>query len=294
MTLNRETVILALEGVLLTLNPVLWEHSGSPTTEHNTAIKSVHANLNLFRKIVQDELNEFPTTKRLLGHLIGERALQDSPLASPIIGSLFSFSANELENRLNRILHIPNIETVSSTAHAPKDLIKGGETDEIVRDVWTEFFVADFLVNTLQVQYIEKVIRGKSQVAVEFCVRHNDEEWAVEVARLRKRDFQGETMPWGSLNCTRPENVTEIQKALRLKLFDKNKQIQKFIGQEKRDFDRRVVVIKTSQEEYQECKKIITKEAKRLMNERAYPEITHLLLIYDTETYEFVENLQAR
>jgi hypothetical protein len=101
-------------------------------------------------------------------------------------------------------------------------------------------------------------------------------------------------MPWGSQDCTKTENVAEIRKALRLKISDKNKQIRKFVSQEGRDFDKRIVVIKTSQEEYQDCEKVIVTEAKRLMNERAYPEITHLLLIYDTETFEFIENLQVR
>ena len=285
---------MALRGVSLIRNPVLWEDNGTPTAEHRLAIKLVHENLNLFRQIVQDELAKFPATKKLLGHLIVERASQDNPLASTIIETLFGFSANELENRLNRILHIPNIETVSLSAHAPKDITKGNDTDEIVRDIWTEFFVADFLLTALQVQYAEKVTRGKSQPVIEFIVRSKGEEWIVEVARLRERDFQGETMPWGSQDCTKRENVAEIQKALRLKVFDKNKQIQKFVIQEKRDFDKRIVAIKTSQEEYQDCKKVIVAEAKRLMNDRAYPEITHLLLIYDTETFEFIENLQVR
>ena len=121
-----------------------------------------------------------------------------------------------------------------------------------------------------------------------------NEEWIIEVARLRNRDFQGETMPWGSSDCTKAENVSVIKKALRSKISDKNKQIQKFISQEKRSYDKRVVVIKTSQEEYQDCKSVIATEAKRLIIERTYPEITHLLLIYDTETYELIENLQAR
>jgi len=73
MTLNREIVIAALEGALLIRNPVLWEDNGAPTAEHKAAIKSVNENLNLFRQIVQDELDKFPVTKKLLGHLIIER-----------------------------------------------------------------------------------------------------------------------------------------------------------------------------------------------------------------------------
>jgi hypothetical protein len=101
-------------------------------------------------------------------------------------------------------------------------------------------------------------------------------------------------MPWGSSNCTKRENVLEIQKALRLKLFKKNKQIYNYINYVGRDFDRKIVAIKTSQEEYQDCAQVIVKEAKRLMHLREYPEITHLLLIYDIEKYELVKNTQAR
>jgi hypothetical protein len=294
MILSRDIVATALEGVLLYQFPVLWETSEPPTEEHRTAIKLVYENLDDFRSIVLDELQNYPNVNYFFGRLIQARLLQDKLLASPIIQKIFPIGPVELENRLDRIAHIPNIETVSIEARIPSAFEKGEETDEIIRDVWAEFLVADFLVCGLDLNYIEKIVSKKSQPAVEFYVQQDNEDWIVEVARLRKRDFDGETMPWGSRDCTKPENVAEIRKALRLKLFDKNKQIQKFVGAEGRDFDKRIVAIKTSQEEYQDCYQVVAEEAKQLMSERAYPEITHLLLFYDTETYEFIENIQAK
>ena len=91
MSLNRAIVIKALEGVLLIQNPILWRDNGRPTEEHNTAIESVHGDLNAFRQIVHEELQNFPNTSRFLGHLIYERLHQDKPLASPIVRKLFPF-----------------------------------------------------------------------------------------------------------------------------------------------------------------------------------------------------------
>ncbi len=294
MLLNKEIVINAVEGVLLIQHPVLWEASGQPTEKHIQAIKSVQENFGDFYQIVMAELQNSPCVNNLFGHLIHHRLLQEKPLASPILQSLFPNGFEELENRLNRILYIPNIKTVSASARLPKSPSKGEETDEIIRDVWTEFFVADFLVATLMPAYIEKIVRGKSEPAVEFYIQQDNEEWILEVARLRKKDFIGETMPWGSRDCLKPENVAVIHSVLHSKLSDKNKQIQKFIGYEKRDFDKRIVAIKTSQEEYQDCSQVIAGEAQRLLSEKKYPEITHLLLLYDIEKYEFIENIQAR
>jgi hypothetical protein len=294
MVLDKDTVATALEGVLLYQFPVLWETSEPPTENHRVAIELVHENLNDFRWIVMDEIQHYPYFNHFFGHLIQARLIQANPLESPIVQKVFPIGPVELENRLNRIAHISNIDKVSTEARLPNAFEKGEETDEIIRDVWTEFLIADFLVAGLGVNHIEKIVSEKSQPAVEYYVHHEDEEWIVEVARLRKRDFTGETMPWGSSDCTKPENVAQIRKALRSKLSDKNKQIQKFVGAEGRDFDKRIVAIKTSQEEYQDCYQVVAAEATKLMNEKAYSEITHLLLFYDTESYEFIENVQAR
>jgi hypothetical protein len=293
MPLNRETVIKALEGASLSRNPILSEDNGRPTAEHRVAVQTVLEDLNAFRQIVQEEVKKFPNTDKFVGHLISERLLQDAPLESPIIQALFPAGPIELENRLSRILHVPNIETVSINVHAPKASDKGDDTDETIKDIWAEFFVADFLVSTLMPNYIEKVVRGESEPAVEFYIQKNSEEWILEVARLRKKEFNGETMTWSSKDCSNPKNVETIQKVLRSKLEDKKKQIRKFLDREERDFDKRIVAIKTSQEEYQDCYKVIVEKAKEIMNEGAYPEITYLLLIYDTETYDFINNTQV-
>jgi hypothetical protein len=295
MSIDRENLLKALEGMRLIQNPNLWEEDSRPTAAHRLAINSVNENLNTFRYIIKEELRKFPNTNRFFGQLISERLFQDYPLTSPIIQKLFPFGLIELEERLSRILHLPHIETTTANVHAPKESNKGDETDEIIRDIWAEFFIADFLLTNMpKIIYLEKVVREKSQPAIEFYIQKENEEWIVEVARLRKRDFQGDTMPWSSQNCTNPENVAVIQNALRLKLFDKNRQIKKFVEAEKRDFEKRIVAIKTSQEEYQDCKGVILEESNRLMKENSYPEITHLLLIYDIKTYDFVENLKAR
>jgi hypothetical protein len=294
MPINKNTVKTALEGMTLHQHPEVWEASGQPTEEHRAAVKSVYENLDEFRRIVLDELQNYSHSNKLFEQLIHGRLFQEKPLESPIIQKLFSSGFIELEERLDRIHHLPNIETVSKNVHAPKALNKGDYTDEVIRDIWTEFFLADFLFSNLKVDGVEKVVRANSQTAIDFYVWMGKEEWIVEVARMRKKDFQGETMPWGSQDCAKPENVSEIRKAIRSKLNGKNEQIKKFVSDEGRDFDKRIVAIKTSQEEYQDCSHIIVEESKNLMKERPYPEITHLLLIYDIETYEFVENFQAR
>ena len=56
MILNKETVIKALEGVLLIQNPVLWETSGRPNEEHYRAMALVHENIDDFRQLVLTEL----------------------------------------------------------------------------------------------------------------------------------------------------------------------------------------------------------------------------------------------
>lgn len=294
MVLNRDIVTIALEGVLLHQFPVLWETSGPPTEDHRVAIKLVYENLDDFCQIVMDEVQRYPNFNYFFRHLIQARLLQANPLASPIIQKILPLGPVELESRLTRVARIPNIEKISMGARLPNAFQKGEETDEIILDVWTEFLIADFLAYGLEVNYIEKIVSAKSQPAIEFYVQQDNEEWIVEVARLRKRDFSGETMPWGSSDCRKPENVAAIRKALRSKLSDKNKQIQKFISVEGRDFVKRIVVIKTSQEEYQDCYPVVAEEASKLMKEKAYWEVTHLLLFYDTKTYEFIENIQAR
>lgn len=294
MQLSKSVEIKAIEGIVLLENPSLWEDNGRPTEEHRKAIILVYKNLDDFRRLILEELNLYPNVNLFFRQLIQKRLNQDKPLSSPIIQSLFPSGPIDLEDRLCRIAHIPNIDAVSKNIRIPKAFEKGFETDEIIKDIWTEFFVADFLISTLKVNYVEKVIRGKSQFAVEFFVQTDNEDWIVEVTRLRRRDFQGETMPWGSEDCTRPENISQIQKALRLKLFDKNQQIQKFIKAENSDFDKRIVAIKTSQEEYQDCSQIIAEQATKLTNEKSYPEITHVLLIYDISTYDLIENVRRR
>ena len=236
MTLSKKTVIKALEGVVLFRNPVLWEDNGRPTADHRMAIQSVIEDISTFRQVAEDELKHFPNTDQFIGHLILERLLQDDPLSSPIIQKLFPVGPIEFEDALSGIRDIPNIQTISSNVHAPKGKDKGDDTDEIIRDVWAEFFVADFLVRIFNPTYIEKIIRAKSQPVVEFYVQQGREEWIVEVARLRKKDFEGETMPWGGKDCAKKENTDRIQKVLQSKLDDKNVQMQKFINNEKRNF----------------------------------------------------------
>jgi len=294
MCLNKKTIINALEGVQLFQDPTLWEDNGRPTKKHEIAIDSVMKKLDCFRINAKKELKRFPYTNKFMGHLICERINQDYPLSSPIIHNLYSGGLTDFENRLERIKNIPNIETISKNIHAPQKKDQGEETDEIITDIWTEFFVADFLTKELKVEYLEKVVRENTQPAIEFYIKNENDEWILEVARLRKRDFQGDTLPWSTQDCKRQENVNIIKDAIRYKFKEKNKQIKNFVEKEGRDFDKRIVAIKTSQEEYQDCKLVIEEQAKYLLGKGSYPEITHLLLIFDIEKYELLVNKLAR
>ncbi len=294
MILTKDAVIKAIEGVLLIENPVLWEDNESPTQEHYKAIKLINENQEGFRQFVADEIKLYPNIHHFFGTLIGLRLSQDKPLASPTIQSLFHVGSIELENRLQKIAHIPNIETISNNARPPKSFDQGIETDEVIRDIWAEFFVADLLVSTIKVDYVEKTSRGNSKTTVDFIIGVNNEIWIVEVARLRKRDFHGETMPWGSKDCTKQENIDDIQMALGKKLSDKNEQVRKFVSAENSVFDKRIIAIKTSQEEYQDCSQIIAEETRKLMKNNSFTEITHAMLIYDIKTYDLIENKQTK
>src|SRR5215211_2970774 len=205
MTLDKNAVIKALAGVLLIENPVLWEDNKPPTKEHYEAIKIVLENKDEFHQIVLNEIQLYPNTSHFFRNLTRLRLRQDKPLSSPLIQSLFPLGPIDLEKRLQRIAHIPNIQKITKNAGPPESFDQGYETDELIKDRWAEFYVADLLVTTIKVDYIEKVVRVNSQTAVEFIVRKNNETWIVEVTRLRKRDFQGETMPWGSKDCAKQE-----------------------------------------------------------------------------------------
>jgi hypothetical protein len=172
MSLDKNTVKTALVGVLLIQNPVLWETSGQPTEEHDLAIKSVQNDLDAFRKIVINELRNYPNTYSFFGNIIQARIFQDYPLESPFIQKLFSSGLAELENRLNRINVVKYIRDISKNVGATKSFNTGDETDEIIKDVWTELFVADFLLIRLKVKYIEKVKAEKSQPNIEFYVQN--------------------------------------------------------------------------------------------------------------------------
>jgi len=169
MTLDKNVVIKALEGVLLIENPVLWEDNKPPTKEHYEAIKIVLENKDEFHQIVLNEIQLYPNTSHFFRNLTRLRLRQDKPLSSPLIQSLFPLGPIDLEKRLQRIAHIPNIQKITKNAGPPESFDQGYETDELIKDRWAEFYVADLLVLQRKVEpgkLVHHLIRAASWIRI--------------------------------------------------------------------------------------------------------------------------------
>jgi hypothetical protein len=295
MALSRSTIIKAFEGALLKHHPELTVEYGMPNEQHSQAIRAIQDNYERFRQAAIDELEEWQLTQRYFGHIFLARLDQkEAILASPIVQSLFAPAGpRQLEERLARTHHITNFEVIMSEASIPSSPDAGEETDEIFLDVWSEVLAADILIHKLCFEHLEKVVREQGQPCADFLGRHQHREYAIEVGRIRRRDFKGSTLPGWDEDCRKPENLRDIEKAVRRKLWRKNRQLREFCASEACAFDRTMAVVKTSQWEYQDCSQVIVEVARKLFGRICYTNINELLLIHDVERFDLVPNASA-
>jgi hypothetical protein len=288
LLLSRSILLKAFEGALLIRYPILLENHEF-TEEHGEAIRAVQESDEEFRDLVLDEFRKWPLTNKYFRHLAEARLKQKDALFSELIQLPFPRGPTKLEERLTRTCHIANFEAITSEAHAPSDPELGEDTDEIFSDAWAEVLVADILIHRLDFEDVEKLVRRRDQPCVDFTGRRNHQRYAIEVARIRRRDFEGTTLPGLTEDCRKPKNLETIEKAVRRKLSDKNEQMGKFRTAEESAFDRRMVALKTSQWEFQDCREVIAEVAGQLASERLYAEIDELLLIYDVENFNLIQ-----
>jgi hypothetical protein len=290
MDLTRDTVIRALEGTLLHDNPSLLGYYAVPGVEHHKAIQDVNNCQDQFRRIVLNELGNWPLTDRYLRGIVEARLNQENPLSSILVQMLFPDGPRELEERIARTHRVPNFGTILSEVAIPSDPSMGAETDEAFLDIWTEILILDILLHRLNYQTVEKVVRGRAKPRVEFLAVQNGQTVAIEVSRIRRRDFKGETLPNVTGDCYKPENLQAIRNVVFRKLREKDDQIRKFSKCELKPPDKSMVALKTSQWEYQDCSEAIADVAKGLFHEKSFPHIGQLLLVYDVTNFCVVQN----
>jgi len=203
---------------------------------------------------------------------------------------LFPDGPRELEERIARTHHVPNFSTILSEVAIPSDPSRGAETDEAFLDIWTEILILDILIHRLHFKNVEKVVRGKAEPRVEFLAVQEGQTVAVEVSRIRERDFEGETLPNVTQDCYKPENRRVIREAVFRKLRGKDDQLRRFSECERQPPDKSMVALKTSQRAYQDCREAVADVAKLLLQEESFPHIAQLLLVYDVKNLDLVQN----
>jgi hypothetical protein len=290
MNISRETVVRALEATLLLDNPSLLAYSDAPGLEHHKAIEDVNNCLGQFRQIVLNELENWSLTNRYCRSIVEARLNQENPLSSKLVHMLFPTGPRGLEKRIARTHHVPNFSTILSEVAIPSEPSRGPETDEAFLDVWTEILILDILIHGLHFQNVQKVVRGKAEPCVEFLAVQKGRTVAVEVSRIRERDFEGGTLPNAIQDCYKPENLRVIRRTVFQKLRKKDDQLRRFSESELQPPDKSIVALKTSQWEYQDCNQAIAGIAKRLLHERSFPHIGQLLVVYDVENFDMIQN----
>lgn len=281
----------AFEGALIRQHPELRASGAVFTDEHAGAINSVIAYYDDFCHLILSTLEEWAFTKLYFQPLIEVRLLQNAILASGFIGGLLS-DHNPTEERLKRIHHkVKNLSSMSGEINLPEDIEAGEESDEVFLDIWNELFVMDLLLHNSRLAFsdLEKVIRRKDLSKVDLLAKRDSQEYAIEITRIRRRDFIGGTLPGmyeKAFNI--PDNKSSLQNAMRNKLNSKNQQLKKFCASEGRTYDKKVVIIKTSQEEYQDGSEVVRQEAEALLHTHRYSYIDEILLVYDTENFDWI------
>lgn len=291
MVFPKLTAKTAFIGNAIYCNVELRASGAQFTQEHADAINEVDKNYDAFCTLILAELARWPLTKQYFEHLVVARLRQNAILASEFIASLIG-NTNPLEERLARIHNrVENLAIITSEVGLSDNLSNGDESDEIFLDLWNEIFVIDVLLNHSRLGFssIEKVVRPKGQPQVDLIAAFSGIRYAIEVTRIRKRDFQGSTLPEMFEAVYQEKNLNKLRSALRNKLNSKNKQMGKFCDIETDQYQKKLLVIKTSQWEYQDGSSVVRDETNALMRANDYLHIDEVILIYDVENFDWLK-----
>jgi hypothetical protein len=88
-----------------------------------------------------------------------------------------------------------------------------------------------------------------------------------------------------------PDNIAKLRSVLKNKLTKKSEQINNFCTHDGRVFDKRMLVMKTSQWEYQDGKDVIRDEINALKGQ--FPYIDEALLVYDVENFDWISEFNT-
>ncbi len=290
MTFSKEVARKAFHGSDIKYNPVLHGSGDLLTQEHCDAINSVARNYDEFCDLIRNELYRLPLTNHYFQKLIEARLHQDLILTSRVIAS-FLYDDNPTEARLRRIQgKVGNLDSLTEGVGIPKDENEGQEADEKLLDIWSEIFVMDFILHNPKLEFtnVERVVRPKGQPQVDLVAEHQGNHYAIEITRIRKRDFWGSTLPNGFDAIYRLENLDSLRRGLRNKLKDKNRQMERFCAAETTTFDKRLLIIKTSQEEYQDGSEVVRDETRTLFKSGDCPALDEVMLIYDIKNFDWL------
>lgn len=259
--------------------------------EHIASINAVSERYVDFCHLIRNELSRWPYTQCYFGHLVEARLQQNSFLQSDFIGSLLG-ETNPIEERLARLDgKVKNLESVASTYGAPKASRDGRDTDEIILDLWNEIFVIDFIMHNPALQFtsLERVVRRRDRPQIDLLALRNGRRYGIEVTRIRKREFIGATHPFNFEAISHPSNRQSLRQALKNKLRVKNWQFRRFRETESQAFDTALLVIKTSQWEYQDGSDVVADVAVNLLRTGCFSAIDEVLLIYDVVNCDWLK-----
>jgi len=288
MPFPKSIALKAFEGSTVYRHPEL---QAQLTSDHANAIKAVDENYSEFCQLIVGELDRFPLMRRYFRALVQARLRQNSILTSGFIGRLLD-EHNPTEERLERVHEkVRNFATLTSRVKAPASPNSGEETDELLLDIWSELHIMDLLLRDEHLRFTElqKVVRRPDQPKIDLLAKYAVHEYAIEITRIRKRDFSGSTLPGMFDAIYQEKNLESLRKILKSKLLSTDRQIEKFCKSEGRDFDRRLVVIKTSQWEYQDGSEVVRDEIRQLLSTGRFNSINEVLLVYDVSRIDWIK-----
>ncbi len=94
---------------------------------------------------------------------------------------------------------------------------------------------------------------------------------------------EGSTLPHNLDAFDISRNDSKLESSLRYKFKDKNKQIKEYCKIDTSTIYRKLLVIKTSQEEYQDGHEIVKSKTEILLKSGKYPYIQEVLILYDVK-----------
>jgi hypothetical protein len=290
MAFSRALARKAFHGNDIYTSAELRASGAQLTNEHVDAINAVGRDYSDFCILIMNELDRWPLLKRYFERLVEHRLGQNAILASGFIAALLQ-DDNPAEQRLLRLEgNVRNLDYITSGVGLPTDPNAGQETDEVLLDLWNEIFVLDFIQHTQGLKFtdLEKVVRRRDLPQIDLLAQRQGVHYAIEITRVRKKDFEGTTLPNMYDAIYEPRNLNTLRKLLKRKLHEKNLQLQNFCSAESQPIDKRLLVLKTSQREYQDGSTAVHSETNALLSEGAYSSIDEVLLIYDVENYDWI------